>query len=61
MIAAYVILYLVFQVGIFGFVRSFNVGNNNGFTAKMYKISMIPLFGILYVLYLIFTYLLKED
>lgn len=58
-IAAYIILYFIFNVAIPTFARLMG-GNSLGYTRKHYLITLIPLFGLLYAIYLIMKSALNE-
>lgn len=57
----YFMLYIIFQVGVFGFLRALSKITDNKFTAKNYLVSIIPIFGFIIMCFLLFKYLLKDE
>lgn len=52
-IAAYFVIYLLFNVGIPTWIRFLDMGDDS-YTRKQWLISIIPVVGLLYAIFLIF-------
>ncbi len=59
---AWFIMYLIFNVGIPTFARAMSKCEEKpSFTKEQYKTTLIPLFGLMYAIFLVFTYAFSED